>query len=246
MAPVPVKPKLFDVCSGGIEVALRLGAVGRHRLRSVRSSSWSSWWRRRSWWSHSVPAAGGAAGGAGRPACERERAPDVGPAEGAARRRRRSSSWSWSSAVATRPRAGRRRRRGAEPATGRLGVRSPAPACRSPRGVLPAVATSSAIRASDTARITHQLGRPRATRERTPSVVSDPPPTTGTPYARVTPAAPGGQAHRRRWPAVPAGVEGAAIASGQGGQLGHGVARGRGGRRGPGPPRAACRRGAGR
>jgi hypothetical protein len=34
---------------------------------------------------------------------------------------------------------------------------------------LPAVATSSAIRARDTARMTHQLGRPRATLGRRPS-----------------------------------------------------------------------------
>jgi hypothetical protein len=45
-----------------------------------------------------------------------------------------------------------------------------APAPRATRfGGLPAVATSSAIRARDTARMTHQLGRPRATLGRRPS-----------------------------------------------------------------------------
>lgn len=44
-----------------------------------------------------------------------------------------------------------------------------APAPRATRFGLPAVATSSAIRARDTARMTHQLGRPRATLGRRPS-----------------------------------------------------------------------------
>ncbi len=44
-----------------------------------------------------------------------------------------------------------------------------APAPRATRFGLPAVATSSAIRARDTARMTHQLGRPRATLGRSPS-----------------------------------------------------------------------------
>jgi hypothetical protein len=69
-------------------------------------------------------------------------------------------------------------------------------------GVLPAVATSRAMRANDTARITHQLGRPRTTRGRLPSVVPNPPSTTGTPYARVMCAAPGDQAHRLCRPRV--------------------------------------------
>lgn len=56
------------------------------------------------------------------------------------------------------------------------------------RGVLP-VATSNAMSASDTARITHQFGRARRVR-RIFSVASGPPPTTGTPYARATPPAP--------------------------------------------------------
>ncbi len=43
-----------------------------------------------------------------------------------------------------------------------------APAPRATRFGLPAVATSSAIRARDTARMTHQLGRPRATLGRRP------------------------------------------------------------------------------
>jgi hypothetical protein len=43
------------------------------------------------------------------------------------------------------------------------------PASRARRFGLPAVATSSAIRAKDTARMTHQLGRPRATLGRRPS-----------------------------------------------------------------------------
>jgi hypothetical protein len=43
---------------------------------------------------------------------------------------------------------------------------SPVP--RATRFGLPAVATSSAIRARDTARMTHQLGRPRATLARRP------------------------------------------------------------------------------
>jgi hypothetical protein len=64
--------------------------------------------------------------------------------------------------------------------------------CRGGREVLPEVSTRIAISASDTARITHQLGRPRATHERNPSVASAPPPTTGTPYARATPTALGG------------------------------------------------------
>ena len=57
--------------------------------------------------------------------------------------------------------------------------------------LFPAVATSNAMRPSDTARMTHQLGRPRATLERKPSGASGPPPDTGTgtPYARVTPGA---------------------------------------------------------
>jgi hypothetical protein len=65
-------------------------------------------------------------------------------------------------------------------------------------GSVPAVATRSAMSARDTARITHQLGRPRTTRARRTSVVLDTPPTTCPPYARVTPTAPGGQAQRRR------------------------------------------------
>ena len=89
----------------------------------------------------------------------------------------------------------------------------------------PAVATSSAIRPSDTARITHQFGRPRATRERRPSPASGPPPTTGTRYARVTPSALGASGAQAALTAVASGVEGAAVASGQGGQLGHGVAQ---------------------
>jgi hypothetical protein len=44
-----------------------------------------------------------------------------------------------------------------------------APAPRAMRFGLPAVATSSAISARDTARMTHQLGRPRATLGRRPS-----------------------------------------------------------------------------
>jgi len=44
-----------------------------------------------------------------------------------------------------------------------------APAPRATRFGLPDVATSSAIRARDTARMTHQLGRPRATLGRRPS-----------------------------------------------------------------------------
>jgi hypothetical protein len=40
---------------------------------------------------------------------------------------------------------------------------------RAPRFGVPAVATSSAIRARDTARMTHQFGRPRATLGRRPS-----------------------------------------------------------------------------
>jgi hypothetical protein len=63
-------------------------------------------------------------------------------------------------------------------------------------GVLPVVATRRAMSANDTARITHQLGRPRATRGRLPSVVPNPPATTGTPYARVMRTALGDQAHR--------------------------------------------------
>lgn len=46
------------------------------------------------------------------------------------------------------------------------------PCAASPRGTrfgFPAVATRSAIRARDTARMTHQLGRPRATLGRRPS-----------------------------------------------------------------------------
>jgi hypothetical protein len=66
------------------------------------------------------------------------------------------------------------------------------------RGVLPAVATSSAMRPNDTARITHQLGRPRATRACRPSVASGLPPSTGTRYACVMPSALGAQAHKRR------------------------------------------------
>jgi hypothetical protein len=72
--------------------------------------------------------------------------------------------------------------------------------CRVGRAVLPAVATSKAMRANDTARIIHQLGRPRTTRARRPSVVPAPPSATGTPYARVMQAAPGGQTHRWRRP----------------------------------------------
>jgi hypothetical protein len=64
------------------------------------------------------------------------------------------------------------------------------------RGLLPVVATSSAMSANDTARITHQLGRPRTTRARPTSVVPAPASATGTPYARVMQAAPGDQAHR--------------------------------------------------
>ncbi len=74
-------------------------------------------------------------------------------------------------------------------------------------GVLPDVATNKAISASDTARITHQLGRPRTTRERTLSVVPDPSPTTGTPYARATPLALGRSGAEAPATAVPAGVE---------------------------------------
>ena len=51
-------------------------------------------------------------------------------------------------------------------------------------GVPPAVATSSAMRPSETARMTHQLGRPRATRERRPSPPSRLPPNTNTRCAR--------------------------------------------------------------
>jgi len=67
-------------------------------------------------------------------------------------------------------------------------------------GLVPAVATRSAMRPSDTARMTHQLGRPRATPERKPSVGSGPPPSTGTGtrYARFTRFALAGQAQRRR------------------------------------------------
>jgi hypothetical protein len=46
-----------------------------------------------------------------------------------------------------------------------------APVPRATRFGLPAVATSSAIRARETARMTHQLGRLRATRGRRRSVV---------------------------------------------------------------------------
>ena len=90
-------------------------------------------------------------------------------------------------------------------------------------GVPPAVATRSAMRANDTARITHQLGRPRATRACSPSVVSGPPPATGTPYARVTLPALGAQAQRRRRPRSRRGVQGAAVPTGHGGELGDGV-----------------------
>jgi hypothetical protein len=56
------------------------------------------------------------------------------------------------------------------------------------RGGFPEVTTRSVISASDTARMTHQLGRTRGMRARTIPMAS--PPTTGTPYARVTPCAP--------------------------------------------------------
>ena len=56
-----------------------------------------------------------------------------------------------------------------------------------------------------------------------PSVVSGPPPATGTPYACVTPPAPGGQAQRRRRPRSRRGVQGAAVPTGHGGELGDGV-----------------------
>ena len=92
-------------------------------------------------------------------------------------------------------------------------------------GAPPAVATSSAIKPSDTARITHQFGRPRATRERSPSPGSALPPNTGTRYARVTVSArtSGIQTSgtQTALAAVTAGVQGAAVASGQRGQLRH-------------------------
>jgi len=56
-------------------------------------------------------------------------------------------------------------------------------------GCVPPVTTSNAMSASDTARITHQLGRARGTR-RASFAGSVPPPTNGTPYARATPSAP--------------------------------------------------------
>ena len=55
------------------------------------------------------------------------------------------------------------------------------------RGGFPAVTTRSAISASDTARITHQLGRTRRMCART--IPRPSPPNTGTPYARVAPCA---------------------------------------------------------
>jgi hypothetical protein len=75
-----------------------------------------------------------------------------------------------------------------------------APSRRGVEDLLPAVATRRAIRPSETARMTHQLGRPRPTLERKPSVGSGPPPNTGTGtrYARVTLFALAGQAHSRR------------------------------------------------
>lgn len=83
------------------------------------------------------------------------------------------------------------------------------PARRGVEGVVLAVATRSAISPSDTARMTHQFGRPRGTLDRKPSEESGRPPNTGPRYARVTPFALAGQtlsrsdgrqAHRRRWP----------------------------------------------
>jgi hypothetical protein len=72
--------------------------------------------------------------------------------------------------------------------------------------------------ANDTARITHQLGRAEGTR-RTRFVVSVPPPTTGTPYARTIPPAPAGSGAESPQPAVSSGIEHTAIASGDGCQF---------------------------
>ena len=78
--------------------------------------------------------------------------------------------------------------------------------------------------ASDTARITHQLGRPRATAGRNPSVVSVPPPTTRHTIRTGHTCRTGRSGAQAPLAAVPAGVERSAIASGQGGQLGHRIA----------------------
>ena len=244
----PGEAELVRRLERGIEVALGLRAVGRHRRARCGGGRGRGGGRRcQGRRGDTGAAAGGALAAPGVPVVQ-ARGADVGRARrgGAAcvalvvRRRGRSSS-SGSTGV---PR--RRGRRAAGRAGRRRGHR-PRRTVVAPRGVLPAVATSSAMRPSDTARITHQLGRPRATRERKPSVASGPPPHgTGTRYARVTPGALARSGAQAALAAVTAGVEGAAIASGQGGQLGHGVARGRDGRRGPGPRRVASPRGAGR
>ena len=86
-----------------------------------------------------------------------------------------SSSWrrSWSWSLGPLPLPAAWRTPGGREASGRLG-RFACPVGR--RCLPPAVATSNAMRPSDTARMTHQLGRPRATLERQPSGVSGPPP----------------------------------------------------------------------
>jgi hypothetical protein len=89
---------------------------------------------------------------------------------------------------------------GREECCGSAGASATPCRCLAGRAVLPAVATSRAMRANDTARITHQVGRSRTARARPALVVPAPPSATGTPYARVMRAAPGGQAHRLRRP----------------------------------------------
>ena len=118
-------------------------------------------------------------------------------------------------------------RRWCAPERGRM--RAAARAASLPRWVagalVPAVATSSAMRPSETARMTHQLGRPRASRERQT-------------FRSFWPSAKHGHGHTIRTrhalrtrrsdaqaplTAVTPGVEGAAVASGQGAQLRDGV-----------------------
>ena len=93
----------------------------------------------------------------------------------------RASSWS------------KRRGRGPGRALPRRSLCASSTASREPcatsaireRAGLPAVATSNAINANDTARMTHQFGRPRARRGRRPSVDPIPSATARPRYARA-------------------------------------------------------------